>query len=253
MIGFNIKPSGESETFYRVDIQNLTVSDKKVQDDILTISGKNVKLIIGAYSLNSKIPNDEENLNRLSYGETTVPRPKMLPIESRTIKSSEDGAIIQRIFLGTDTHYEPGDYSYDRGANLLIEFEENTYLLISDKIRMFKSLAPIVKFVAPIKGDGVYPYAIDQLGNYYDLSSELPYEPSKIHSLRRSKEEYGIIVPIPKNVKPNQEFEWASRNIYRQPEWIESSFPFKSQTINMVQGKRLDDHTYILLQMDILM
>lgn len=79
------------------------------------------------------------------------------------------------IFIGASpkipmTEYSGGFGDDFDGNTILLHINTNTYLFIGSEIFFFESFYPIKKYVSPVGNNDVpYPYAVDELNNYYLL------------------------------------------------------------------------------------
>jgi hypothetical protein len=94
---------------------------------------------------------------------------------------------IESVFVGKSidnnmTLYSGAGAGYE-GNTILLKLPsseaENKYVHISDVIYEFTSYAKIVEYYSPIGNNMVpYPYAIDELGNYYLMVEKVVLEPN---------------------------------------------------------------------------
>jgi hypothetical protein len=72
--------------------------------------------------------------------------------------------------------YESDNYIGEHiGQHILIKQDYNTYVFVGGEIFSFKSLHPIIYFVAEHSGNTIYPYAVDDHYNIYTFLYETKY------------------------------------------------------------------------------
>lgn len=60
------------------------------------------------------------------------------------------------------------------GNSVLLKISADEYIIIGNDIRSFNTSSPIIEYVSPVGNNDVpYPYAIDEQGHYYLLSSDV--------------------------------------------------------------------------------
>lgn len=119
----------------------------------------------------------------------------------------------KRVFIGksprnemTETAFNGGYGRKFDGNTILFDMGDNTYMFVGDRVSLFKSNSPIVRFVSPVgQNDVPYPYALDESGTYY-----LIVESVKVKSLEISKDsdpylwyyDYISLSPKSRNIRP---------------------------------------------------
>lgn len=121
------------------------------------VKGNNVNVYKNIYS--EKCYSSDENEDYASDDE--------YDLKLEFLKSFET----KNVFIGEDNKSFDTDF---RGNTILLDMGDNSYVYIQRDISEFKSLSKIVSYFSPIGNSDVpYPYAIDELGNYYLLSENV--------------------------------------------------------------------------------
>ena len=99
---------------------------------------------------------------------------------SRKVRKMVFSSEVETIFIGRSiinkmTEFSGAGEGYE-GNSILIKLpgEDNQYVYIGESIYKFTAYAKIVDYLSPVGNNSVpYPYAIDELGNYYLITESV--------------------------------------------------------------------------------
>jgi hypothetical protein len=117
----------------------------------------------------------------------------------------------EKIWIGVSplnkmTEFSGGHGERFNGNSILIKLENDKYIYIGDKIKEFNSKSPIVEYVSPVGNNCVpYPYAIDELGNYY-LMIENTIIKNYTPSSKYNEDPYGYMYENQRHIREDMEF-----------------------------------------------
>jgi hypothetical protein len=108
---------------------------------------------------------------------------------------------IEKIFVGRSilnnmTEFSGAGEGYEGNSILLkIPGEINNYVYIGESIYKFTTYAKIIAYYSPIGNNSVpYPYAIDELGNYYLVTENVvvKYDPKLVELIQIGEDPYSF-------------------------------------------------------------
>ncbi len=136
--------------------------------------------------------------------------------ENNTTHSVNESFLInvyhtEKIWIGVSPLHIMTEFSGSHGErfngnSILIKLENDKYIYIGEKIKEFKSKSPIVEYVSPVGNNCVpYPYAIDELGNYY-LMIENTIIKNYTPSSKYKEDPYGFMYGNQKHIREEEFF-----------------------------------------------